>query len=141
MEMKHTKKVVRVVAGLIWEGDNILVQQRPAGGALPLLWEFPGGKVEPGESDVAALVRECREEMDVEVSVGPLAFEIEHAYEHMDVALILYHARLAAADAVPQAHAAEQVRWAPATSLVELPFCPADRPLIEALAAGTVRAP
>jgi 8-oxo-dGTP diphosphatase len=141
--MQQTKKAVRVVAGLIWRDAQILVQQRPAGKANGLLWEFPGGKVDPGENDVHALIRECREEIGVDVHVGPLAWEVEHLYEDLDirVSLTLYHARLSTANAKPQPHEAAQLRWMDCEALPELPFCPADKDLVEALAAGSVRPP
>ena len=63
-------KAVEVVAALIWRGDRFLACQRPAHKARGLLWEFVGGKVEPGETKEEALVRECREELGVTVRVG-----------------------------------------------------------------------
>jgi 8-oxo-dGTP diphosphatase len=132
------KPRVRVVAALLWRGDDLLVQQRLPHKARPLLWEFPGGKVEPGESDAAALVRECREELDVEVRVGPLAWQTVHAYEDLLVELRVHHAHLVDADAEPRALCAAQVLWRRRVELGALEFCPADIALVAALVAGTV---
>ena len=72
--------MTEVVAALIWEGDRFLACQRPPDKARGLLWEFVGGKVEPGETKEAALVRECQEELGVVVSVGDLFMEVTHSY-------------------------------------------------------------
>ena len=70
------KKVTEVVAALIWNGDKFLICQRPAHKARGLLWEFVGGKVEPGETKEQALVRECQEELAVTLSVGDVFMEV-----------------------------------------------------------------
>ena len=77
------KKVTEVVAALIWDGDKFLICQRPAHKAQGLLWEFVGGKVEPGETKEQALIRECREELAVTVSVGEVFMEVDHIYPHL----------------------------------------------------------
>lgn len=128
-------KRVRVVAALFARGSTILVQQRPPEKKQGLLWEFPGGKVEAGESDAEALARECREELGVEVEVLGQAWATSHDYEDIHVDLILYHAEMPI-DAVPQANDAQQLAWVPREELPSLPFCEADRPLLPLLAAG-----
>jgi len=70
--------MTEVVAALIWEGDTFLICQRPADKACPLLWEFVGGKVEPGETGEHALIRECREELAVTLSVGDVFMDVVH---------------------------------------------------------------
>ena len=77
--------ITEVVAALIFDGDKILICQRPAHKARGLLWEFVGGKVEPGETKPQALVRECREELDVTVNVGDVFMEISHVYPDIEV--------------------------------------------------------
>lgn len=129
---------MRVVAGLFWRNACVLVQQRPAHKALPLLWEFPGGKVESGETDAAALTRECQEELGVAVQVGALAWEVQHTYTDTRVWLRIYHAQMPA-DATPQPYAAATLMWCPPQDLAKLTFCPADVPLVEAMRAGHVR--
>ena len=83
-----------VVAALLWQGDRFLACQRPAHKARGLLWEFVGGKVEPGESKQEALIRECQEELGVTVSVGEVYLEVTHAYPDLTIHLTLFQASL-----------------------------------------------
>lgn len=82
--------MVEVVAALIWNGDRFLICQRPAHKARGLLWEFVGGKVEPGETKEQALIRECREELNVELDVGTPFMEVQHQYPDLTVHLTLF---------------------------------------------------
>lgn len=125
-----------MVAALIRRGGTVLVQQRPPGASRGLLWEFPGGKVEPGESDAQALARECREELGVEVEVGAIAAQNLHAYADLEVELALYECRLLAGE--PRALGAHALRFHPAASLAQLDFCEADRPFLNRLDRGPV---
>jgi 8-oxo-dGTP diphosphatase len=102
------------------------------------LWEFPGGKVEPGESDAEALVREAREELAVELSVGPLVWQAEHEYADVAVQLLLHHAQIVRG--TPQALDANALRFLAPQEMLELPFCEADLPLLQALANGELPA-
>lgn len=124
---------VRVVAALIERGGLLLVARRKDHGARPGLWEFPGGKVEAGERDQAALVRELREELGVEASVGSLYARVEHRYPELQVDLVLYRATLAP-EPEPRALSAQEVRWVPRGELQALPFCEADQPLLGPIA-------
>ena len=87
-------KITEVVAALIWDGDRFLACQRPAHKARGLLWEFVGGKVEAGETRQQALVRECREELDIVVSVKDVFMEVTHQYPDLLVHLTLFHAEI-----------------------------------------------
>ena len=87
-------KAVEVVSALIWRGDRFLACQRPAHKARGLLWEFVGGKVEPGETKEEALVRECLEELGVTVRVGEVFTELTHVYPDLTVRLTLFHAAI-----------------------------------------------
>jgi len=129
------KRTVRVVAALFSRGDTVLVQQRPPGKSRALLWEFPGGKVEPGEADEQALARECAEELGVAVQVGERLWSVTHEYADLAVELVLYRGSMAP-DAAPQPHEAQTLAWVARTRLEELPFCEADVPLLPRLAAG-----
>ena len=121
-----TTTAVKVVAALIWRGDRVLVQQRPLSARqLPGMWEFPGGKVEPGESDGEALRRECFEELGVDVAVGPLVWQKTAG----PVWLRLYQAEMDDT-AVPEPHAAARLDWYTWAELRNMPFCPADEALI-----------
>ena len=88
--------MTEVVAALIWDGDRFLICQRPAHKARGLLWEFVGGKVEPGETKAQALIRECREELAVTVTPGPVFMEVTHVYPDLTVHLTLFAAAIAA---------------------------------------------
>ena len=74
------RKITEVVAALIWDGDKFMICQRPAHKARGLLWEFVGGKTEPGESMEQALIRECHEELDITVSVGDIFTQVIRLY-------------------------------------------------------------
>ena len=130
-------RTVRVVAALIPSREDtqrFLVQQRLPGGSRALLWEFPGGKVEPGETDEAALARECREELDVELSVGRRLWENRHTYPDLTVELVLYAARLVTGE--PKPLGAHRLAFQTPAEMQALPFCEADIPLLDDLVAG-----
>ncbi len=131
------KRRVRVVAGLFARDDRVFVQQRPPGKARGLLWEFPGGKVEPGESEAAALARECREELGVDVAVDRILWEHVHEYEDLVVELVLLGAAFPPG-VEPSAHEAHAVAWVERSELSRLPFCEADLPLLPLLADRTI---
>ncbi len=120
-----------VVAALIWEGDRFLACQRPAHKARGLLWEFVGGKVEPGETAPEALVRECREELGVSVEVGELFWDTIHRYPDLTVHLSLFHARIT--EGTPKLLEHNDLRWITVEEMDDLPFCPADEPILERL--------
>lgn len=126
---------IRVVAALIEEGGKFLVCRRPANKARGLLWEFAGGKVEQGEEKAAALVRECREELGVELDVGEVFTELTHVYPDVTVRLTLFCARIAAG--VPQRLEHAELRWATPQEMLSLEFCPADAPILRILAGRT----
>jgi 8-oxo-dGTP diphosphatase len=85
---------IRVVAAMIEKDGKYLITQRRPGATLPLLWEFPGGRVEEGESDEAALFRELREEMEIEVEVGDRVIHVQHSYPHYDIDFRVYRCKL-----------------------------------------------
>jgi 8-oxo-dGTP diphosphatase len=85
---------IRVVGAMIEREGQYLITQRPPRATLPLLWEFPGGKVEPGETDPEALARELREEMGIAVEVGERVIHVEHAYEGYDIDFCVYRCAL-----------------------------------------------
>lgn len=99
----------QVVAALIWRGGKFLICQRPAHKARGLLWEFVGGKVEPGETKQQALVRECREELGIETAVGDVFMEVTHTYPDITVHLTLFHVSIIQGE--PQKLEHEDMRW------------------------------
>lgn len=123
---------VHVVAAMIKKGGHILICQRPAHKARALLWEFPGGKVDPGETPEAALIRECREELAVDIQVGSLYMQVTHAYPDLTVRLSLYWAGLTAGE--PQALEHEAIRWASPGEFPSYAFCPADADILQRIA-------
>jgi len=126
-----------VVAGLIIGDDQrILITQRRADQALPLHWEFPGGKVEPGEAPVAALARELREELGVTVEVGKIWDVLFHAYPAFDLVMLVYVCRIVGG--TPRAVEVADVAWVAAHDLARWDILPADRPLVERLAVERV---
>ena len=123
------KKITEVVAALIWNGNTFMICQRPAHKARGLLWEFVGGKVEPNETREQALIRECREELAVELSVGDVFMEVIHAYPDITVQLILYHASIASG--VPQKLEHVDIQWITPAQIPDYDFCPADTEILE----------
>ena len=120
--------MVEVVAALIWEKDRFLICQRPAHKARGLLWEFVGGKVEPGESREAALIRECREELDVDIAVEDVFMEVVHEYPDISIRLILLHAHIAQGQ--PQLLEHVDIRWITVEEIDSYDFCPADADIL-----------
>ena len=116
--------MTEVVAALIWQGEKFMICQRPAHKARGLLWEFVGGKVEPGETKAAALVRECREELAVELSVGDVFMEVTHEYPDLTVHLTLFNAAIAEGE--PQKLEHNDIRWITPRQIPDYDFCPAD---------------
>ena len=120
-----------VVAALIWDNDRFLACQRPANKARGLLWEFVGGKVEPGETKEQALIRECQEELAITLSVGNLYMEVIHEYPDITVRLSLFNATIATG--VPQKLEHNDIQWITVAEIPEYDFCPADIEILQEL--------
>ncbi len=123
--------MVHVVGALIWQGERFLICQRPPHKKRGLLWEFVGGKVEPGETRQEALIRECREELDVTLRVGELFLEVDHQYPDIHILLSIYHAEIAEGMPVLKEHV--DLKWIPVSEIDRYSFCPADGPVLDAL--------
>lgn len=124
-----------VAAALILRGDEVLVCQRKAGAPMGLKWEFPGGKLEPGESPEQALKRELHEELGIEAAVGTRIAHLRHTYRSggaVDLQFFAVHSF--EGEIVNQIF--EDVRWVPLRTLPEYDFLAADRDLVRDLAAG-----
>jgi 8-oxo-dGTP diphosphatase len=127
-------KIVHVVAAAFQDAQGrILLAQRPAGKAMAGLWEFPGGKLEQGETPEAALVRELREELGLEVAERDLeAIQfVSHAYENFHLVMLLYGIRRWSGTLHP--HEGQEFAWVAADALTDYPMPPADIPLMPAL--------
>ena len=123
--------MTEVVAALIRNGDRFLTCQRPAHKDRGLLWEFVGGKVEPGETKDQALIRECREELGITVAVGEVFMEVTHTYPDLTIHLTLFHTAIAEGTPQPLEH--KDLRWVTVREIDALPFCPADKVILEEL--------
>ena len=121
--------MTEVVAALIWQGETFMICQRPAHKARGLLWEFVGGKVEPGETKEQALIRECREELAVTVSVGEVFMDVVHEYPDLTVHLTLFHASIAEGE--PQMLEHNDIKWITPREIPQYAFCPADVEILE----------
>jgi 8-oxo-dGTP diphosphatase len=121
--------VLTVVAGVIERDGWILIAQRKPGDRLEHQWEFPGGKVEPGETPPEALVRELREEFGVETEVGPYIGVSVFAYAHITIELLAYWVRYHSGTFALHDHQA--IRWVSIPELDKYPFAPADIPLVQ----------
>ena len=120
--------MTEVVAALIWDRGRFLICQRPAHKARGMLWEFVGGKVEPGETREEALIRECREELAITLSVSAVYMDVIHAYPDLTVHLTLFSASIA--DGVPQKLEHNDIRWITPAEIPAYVFCPADEEIL-----------
>ena len=121
--------MTEVVAALIWRDEKFMICQRPAHKARGLLWEFVGGKVECGEAKEEALVRECREELGISLSVGDVFMQVEHEYPDLTVRLTLFHAFIASGE--PQKLEHNDIRWITPQEIPNYDFCPADVEILQ----------
>jgi 8-oxo-dGTP diphosphatase len=124
------KPTVRVVAAVIYDDRRrVLVTQRMAGKTLAGFWEFPGGKVESGESDAVALRRELREELGVQVSAAHAAIELEHEYAERHVQLSVWVVERF--EGVPAGLEGQPLKWTLPAQLRSIPLLPADLPIVD----------
>ena len=120
--------MVEVVAALIRQGDKFMICQRPANKARALLWEFVGGKVEPGETKEQALIRECKEELNVLLSVGDVFLDVVHEYPDLTVHLTLFNATISEGE--PQMLEHNNIKWVTPSEISNYEFCPADEEIL-----------
>ena len=120
--------ITEVVAALIWDNDKFMICQRPAHKARGLLWEFVGGKVEPGETKEQALIRECWEELAVRLSVGDVFMDVVHEYPDLTVHLTLFNATIA--KGVPQRLEHNDIKWITPSEISNYEFCPVDEEIL-----------
>ena len=120
--------MTEVVAALIWQGNKFMICQRPANKARALLWEFVGGKVESGETKEQALIRECKEELDIVLSVGEVFMDVIHEYPDLTVHLTLFNATIAEGE--PQKLEHNDIKWITPSEIPNYEFCPADEEIL-----------
>jgi 8-oxo-dGTP diphosphatase len=123
--------MTEVVAALIWDKNRFLACQRPVHKARGLLWEFVGGKVEPGETREQALIRECQEELGITVAVQDVFMEVDHVYPDLTVHLTLFNASIA--EGIPQKIEHNDLRWITVDEIDQYEFCPADEEILRRL--------
>ena len=123
--------MTEVVAALIWDQDKFLICQRPAHKARGLMWEFVGGKVEPGESQEEALIRECQEELDITVRVGSIFTQVIHEYPDIHIRLTLFNCSIA--DGTPTMLEHNAIDWITPSQIPQFDFCPADKDILAML--------
>ena len=121
--------MVEVVAALIWQDDKFMICQRPAHKARGLLWEFVGGKVEPGETKEQALIRECQEELAVTLDVGDVFMDITHEYPDLTVHLTLFNATITEGEPKKLEH--NDIQWITPREITNYEFCPADEEILK----------
>lgn len=125
------RTITEVVAALIWDGDKFMICQRPAHKARALLWEFVGGKVEPGETKGQALIRECQEELAITLSVGEVFMDVVHEYPDITIHLTLFNATIA--EGTPQRLEHNDIKWITSQEIPNYDFCPADEDILKAI--------
>lgn len=121
--------IVEVVAARIWQKDTFLICQRGKEKAQAMLWEFVGGKVEPGETKQEALIRECQEELSITLEVGREVTDVTHVYPDITIHLTLFDCHIVKGTPVKSEH--NDLRWIKEEDIKKYPFCPADKEMIE----------
>ena len=121
--------MTEVVAALIWQNNKFLICQRPTTKTCALLWEFVGGKVEPGETKEQALNRECMEELGITLNLGEPFIDVVHQYPDITVHLTLFHATIA--EGVPQKLEHNDIGWITPSEIPNYEFCPADKEILQ----------
>lgn len=121
--------MIEVVAALIWQDGKFMICQRPENKARGLLWEFVGGKVEVGETKEEALVRECREELSITLSVGDVFCDVTHTYPDLTVHLTVFNATIS--EGTPQMIEHNDIKWITPDEIGKYDFCPADVEILE----------
>lgn len=127
------RKTVNVVAAMIEQNGRLLICRRPEGKALAGMWEFAGGKIEPGETPEQALVRECREELGITVAPQSLFAQVEFDYPAMHLSMQVYTAVIT--DGTPKRLEHMDIRWILPGELDGFTFCPADRGILDKITA------
>ncbi len=116
--------MIEVVAALIWDNDKFLICRRPKNKARALLWEFAGGKVEFGETKEQALIRECKEELDIIISAEDIFMDVVHEYSDITVHLTLFNSTIL--EGIPKKLEHDDIKWITASEIDNYDFCPAD---------------
>ena len=122
--------MIDVVAAIIGKNNKLLICQRAKGKHCELLWEFPGGKIESGETPEEALVRECKEELDVTIKPGNFLCKVEHEYPDITVNIHFYFCKITDGKPVCKEH--HKIQWSTRDEISKRTLCPADQKMWEA---------
>jgi 8-oxo-dGTP diphosphatase len=129
-----------VVAAILHQDHRVLICQRSLAGSFPGKWEFPGGKLEPGETPQEGLQRELEEELGIDTHIGAEVWRTEHQYsQHTSILLIFYG--VDNYRGTEENRVFEKIEWSPLTDLLSFDFLDADRDLVERIAAGAISIP
>lgn len=123
--------MIAVTAAILIQANRILIARRPSDDRLAGLWEFPGGKLETGETPRACLKRELLEEFGIQARIGPFFDETEYHYDHLSIRLLVYQAEIESGELRPRVH--DAVRWVTPAQMSGFHFAPADRPIVTRL--------
>ena len=138
--MSSSLPTITVVAGLLYHNGTLLVCQRRRGNAFELQWEFPGGKVEPGETCEDGLRRELHEELGIDAHIGPECYRTQHHYPGKYTVELIFYA-VTTFHGTPRNYAFEQIRWVEPATLSTLDFLEGDAELIALLSQGQLPIP
>lgn len=122
---------IQVTAAIFCKNDKYLICQRAHDDALPLLWEFPGGKAEAGETLEQCVVRECKEELDVDIKVLGVFGKTKYSYAGKELVFTFFTAEIIGGEVTKNVH--EQIKWVSISDLKDYTFCPADVEIVERL--------
>jgi 8-oxo-dGTP diphosphatase len=134
--MSACHDIIRVTAAILARDNRVLIARRRPGSHQANRWEFPGGKIEPGEGPPECLRRELREEFDIEVTVGEYLGSHRHRYDFGVIELMAYRVQWQGRHMILRDHVA--VRWAAADELSDYDFAPADAPFVERIRSGEI---
>jgi len=121
--------MIRVAAAIIKKDNRILICQRGEGGNCPFLWEFPGGKLEQNETFEECAVRECREELSIEINLQGLFARTFYRYSDREISFAFFNADILEGKIKPTVH--KEVKWVEPSELKDFEFCPADVEIVE----------
>lgn len=126
------EKVIHVAAAIIYQSNKVLICQRAEGGSCPLLWEFPGGKLEPDETIEDCVARECKEELDIEIRPLTIYQQMSYQYPEREIYFTFFVAEIVSGEIKKNVH--REIRWVAPSELEQYEFCPADVEIARKLA-------
>jgi len=126
--------MIKVMAAIIRRQGKILICRRGEGGTCAFLWEFPGGKLEPGETMEKCLIRECKEELDIIIKVNDIYASFKYQYPNREIEFTFFNAEICRGEVKALVH--KEIRWVLPCELMNFEFCPADIEIVHRLCEG-----